>query len=44
MPMLSPIQDADGKTVYICWMETLANYWHADPDDRNMIEMFFDDI
>lgn len=44
MPMLSPIRDADGKTVYICWMETLADYWHADPYDRDKIEMFFDDM
>ena len=44
MHVLSPVEDADGDTVYVLWIEVLASYWHKNPYDREQIELLLEDV
>ena len=43
LSVLTPILDSRGKTLYVCWWEILANYWHKNEHDREIIEDFFEE-
>ena len=43
LPVLTPIIDSNGKTLYVCWWEIFANYWHKNDHDREIIEDFFEE-
>ena len=44
MHMYSPVKDANGDVVYVIWVEKIAYYWHKNPDDREQIEFFLEDV
>lgn len=42
--MLTPVQDADGNTVYVWWEEELAYYWQKNPDDDEKIDRILEEV
>lgn len=42
LPMLRPLRDAEGQTLYVCWMEELVYWWRGDPEDLARIEGFWE--
>lgn len=42
--MYSPVKDANGDVVYVIWVEVIGYYWHKNPDDREQIEFFLEDV
>ena len=44
MHMYSPVKDANGNILYVIWVEKIGYYWHKNPDDREQIEFFLEDV
>ena len=44
MHMYTPVKDANGEIVYVIWVEKIGYYWHKNPDDREQIEFFLEDV
>ena len=42
--MFSSVEDEDGETFYVIWVEELASFWPGDPDDRIRIDHLLDDV
>ncbi len=44
LPVMRPLRDAEGQTLYVCWMEELAYFWRGDPEDLARIEDFWEEM
>lgn len=42
--ILTPVEDDQGNTLYVCWSEELNRFWMKDPDEREKVKYLLEEV